>query len=241
MHKRLSKSVLALTAGGMLLAACANAPLPSASVTQSRHTENSCMAEEERYSIAASQARATEAILAPVLQVFGNLFTDIARRITGGVVSTADIQRAIGELTTAIEEDQQRINDYQARFEEVTACRERRAMEINREAKRQQMDREEANARLATLKMAQEEDIRTARATNAEIDKRNKSYKDSIVQSRSQVREAGMSDADLMDAERQLQTNQSELVESERKVAAADARVEGTFTLSGQGKKVRYA
>ncbi|MEL6234265.1 MAG: hypothetical protein AAFR46_07635 [Pseudomonadota bacterium] len=245
MKTRFSRPVAALMAAGTVLAACDTPPAPSrVSAPTTSYSETSCMAEEQRYQRAATEARATEAIMAPVLRIFGDTLNNIARTLTGGVLSSSEIRQVVGELTDTIQADQLRITSYQASFDAVTACRERRAEEIRRQARRDQIDREEANARLATLRDAQERDIETARATNSEIDKRNKSYKRSLDKSRADAREVGVSQSDIAAAEASLQTNQSELVESERKVAQADARVEGTFELGDFLRRllrIRYA
>lgn len=245
MKTRFSGPVAALLTAGTVLAACDTPPSPSRVVAPtSNYSETSCMAEEQNYQRNAIAAQATEAIMAPVLRIFGDTITDITRRLTGGVLSSSEIRQAVGELTGTIKQDQLRITNYQASFDAVTACRERRAQEIRRAEQSNQIEREEANARLAVLRDAQERDIETARETNSEIDKRNKGYKRSIDKSRADAREAGVSQSDLAEAEASLQTNQSELVESERKVAQADARVEGTFSLGDLLRRllrIRYA
>lgn len=225
----------------IVLTSCAQGPeIPLLNAGIPKDDGYACYEERRAYYVTARNARATETILKVAGVAFSTMFRNIGSSIPFfGGSSNQQIMEVVSGLQRGLAEDRTRIVAFRSDFDALTNCRTARAKQVNRDYRRGQIKKAEANQELMAMRSAQREDIQVARETNLEINERTDKFALSVRQSRTKAREQSTGGSDGQEAqqtaqevemaEESLQTNQQELRRSEKSVEVAEARTEGTF------------
>jgi hypothetical protein len=221
---------LALGAAVLALAACNHQSLlrgPADRYATPADDGAACYPERQRYYAAVREAQETEQLYefgAFVAQA--TIVSGLAGQLGwGGTLVASEVSNQFLRMRDAIREDRTRIAAYNASLNALTACRVAEARQLQRDLRRGRVTRSDAQVRVAALRQDQIEDVAVARDTTSAIEDRTDKFSEEIGAARTRSAAEGIDDAEVTEAERNLQTNQKELATTKKTTSVAESKV----------------
>lgn len=192
---------------------------------------SACYPERESYYGAVREAAATDRIL----DAAGEILTEVFRQsVSSQLGPFAQMTQdafviAVGQLRHGIVDDQQRIQAYNARFDDLYGCRRTAARTINTDLKRGRVTRANAVAQMTLTRNAMVEDIDVAKQTNVVIEERLQGFEVSVQQAKAKAKQENQPQKvrEIRTAESALQTNQTVLQNTVSSVESAETAAAG--------------